>query len=125
MGISRRKSLKKVQPVKVEGENDDNVNAAITSSSPIVVKDIDEHPISVGNSLVVQYRDGSKRLAKIIEKSGGGDNNEYQYYVHYVDFNRYIFKSIKSYIIIIIIILTLYKINNIDVWTNGLVLIEL
>ena len=98
MGISRRKSLKKVQPVKVEGENDDNVNAAITSSSPIVVKDIDEHPISVGNSLVVQYRDGSKRLAKIIEKSGGGnddDNNEYQYYVHYVDFNRYKLKIIQ------------------------------
>ena len=99
MGISRRKSLKKEKPVKVEGENDDTVNAITTSSSsPAVIKDIDEHPISVGNSLVVQYRDGSKRLAKIIEKSGGGgnddDNNEYQYYVHYVDFNRYKLKII-------------------------------
>jgi len=52
------------------------------------VKAIDEHPISVGISSVVQYRDGSIRLAKIIERSGGGDNTEYQYYVHYVDFNR-------------------------------------
>ena len=99
MGISRRKSLKKEKPVKVEGENDDTVNViTTTSSSPAVVKDIDEHPISVGNSLVVQYRDGSKRLAKIIEKSGGGnddDNNEYQYYVHYVDFNRYKLKIIQ------------------------------
>ena len=52
------------------------------------MKAIDEHPISVGISSVVQYRDGSIRLAKIIERSGGGDNTEYQYYVHYVDFNR-------------------------------------
>ena len=52
------------------------------------MKAINKHPISVGISLVVQYRDGSIRLAKIIERSSGGDNTEYQYYVHYVDFNR-------------------------------------
>lgn len=100
MGISKKKS-KKEKPVKIESDVG-NVNAttlASTSSSPAIVKDIDDHPITIGNSLVVQYRDGSMRLAKIIEKSGGGENNEYQYYVHYVDFNRYfLLKNLISYL---------------------------
>jgi hypothetical protein len=67
--------------------------------------DLDEHPLKNGNSLVVKYRDGSHRLAKIIEKMtknvdknvGNMDKTGekigekkviFQYYVHYNDFNR-------------------------------------
>ena len=32
-------------------------------------KDIDDHPYAVGHSLIVSYRDGSERLAKIIERT--------------------------------------------------------
>ena len=117
MGVSKRKSLKKDKPIKVEsGDNPDSNVTPTSSSSPAVVKDVDEHPISLGNSLVVQYRDGSMRLAKIIERSGGVDNIEYQYYVHYVDFNRYTVKSNHYY--------SHFYHYNIDVWMNGSVLIE-
>ena len=56
---------------------------------------IDAHPLTANNYLVVRYRDGSHRLAKIIEttakvpKGASIDaTKEYAYYVHYVDFNR-------------------------------------
>ena len=55
----------------------------------------DSHPLHIGNFLVVQYRDSSHRLAKIIEKlemkhAPLVDDGAimYKYYVHYVDFNR-------------------------------------
>lgn len=49
-------------------------------------KELDKHPIPPGNHLMVQYRDGSNRLAKIIEKGGQAPN--WNYYIHYHDFNR-------------------------------------
>lgn len=48
---------------------------------------VDSHPIAIGNCLVVKYRDGSNRLAKIIERSKKSED-QWQYYVHYHDFNR-------------------------------------
>lgn len=44
------------------------------------------HPLTIGHKIVVQYRDGSHRLAKIIEKNE--KSGSWQYYVHYFDFNR-------------------------------------
>lgn len=54
---------------------------------------MDEEPFNIGNSLIVTYRDGSERLAKIIDcrKSNKLDNENdisWNYYVHYNDFNR-------------------------------------
>eukprot|EP01031_Cornospumella_fuschlensis_P026894 gene26894-32501_t len=43
----------------------------------------DIHPLKVGHHLLVRYRDGSDRLARIVEVSP-----QQQYYVHYLDFNR-------------------------------------
>ena len=37
-------------------------------------KDVDEHPYALGHALIVNYRDGSERLAKIIERTKAGDN---------------------------------------------------
>jgi histone acetyltransferase MYST1 len=59
-------------------------------------KDIDDHPFECGHSLVVEYRDGSKRLAKIIERTQNKEKErlkapieeQWKYYVHYHDFNR-------------------------------------
>jgi len=48
----------------------------------------DEHPLQVGHYLVVKYRDGSNRLAKIVESSAGSSPRSTQYYIHYPDFNR-------------------------------------
>lgn len=56
-------------------------------SKPLPVVEIsDEHPLKIGLHLLVKYRDGSGRLAKIIERSA--DKNTHKYYVHYIDFNR-------------------------------------
>ena len=53
--------------------------------------DDDDYP--VGTKIIVCYRDGSNRVAKVIEraKDGNGESSEsssWQYYVHYDDFNR-------------------------------------
>ena len=57
------------------------------------VKDIhiDEHPLNIGSHVVVRYRDGSNRLAKIVETSSNTTTQltrNIQYYIHYLDFNR-------------------------------------
>jgi len=58
----------------------------------VIVNDpgIDEHPLKPGYSLIVKYRDGSHRLAKIIDKMKKiiEKKNVFSYYVHYNDFNR-------------------------------------
>jgi histone acetyltransferase MYST1 len=67
-------------------------------------EDMDTPPFAIGHNLVVKYRDGSLRLAKIIErrkKGGLAVNNsatnadataeselDWHYYIHYHDFNR-------------------------------------
>ena len=58
--------------------------------TPVNDPDIDEHPLKNSNFLVVKYRDGSHRLAKIIEKMIKTVDKKisYSYYVHYTDFNR-------------------------------------
>ena len=65
-----------------------------TSDTNEVEKDIDAHPWALGHFLVVKYRDGSDRLAVIIERSksvqpeSNGDSSSWRYYIHYQDFNR-------------------------------------
>jgi hypothetical protein len=44
------------------------------------------HPLSIGHLVLVAYRDGSKRTAKVIERVITAST--IQYYVHYHDFNR-------------------------------------
>lgn len=55
-------------------------------------ENLDQQPFVSGNSLVVKYRDGSDRLAKIICFTERTDSNtgvvSYSYYIHYNDFNR-------------------------------------
>ena len=65
---------------------------------PVVDADIDEHPLKNSYYLVVKYRDGSHRLAKIIEKMSKTVDKKlvYQYYVHYTDFNRRMDEWISS-----------------------------
>jgi histone acetyltransferase MYST1 len=68
------------------------------------LKNIDEHPLAIGHFLIVKYRDDSERLATIIERlsytpqqqSNTSAETEttttttaaWQYYIHYLDFNR-------------------------------------
>lgn len=65
---------------------------------PDIDIDIDEHPLKTSYFLVVKYRDGSHRLAKIIEKMTKTVEKKlvYQYYVHYTDFNRRMDEWISS-----------------------------
>ena len=56
---------------------------------------IDEHPLQTNNFLVVKYRDDSPRLAKILAVSGK-TTETYQYYVHYLDFNRRMDEWVKQ-----------------------------
>lgn len=50
-------------------------------------KNIDDHPLELRHCILVRYRDGSHRLATIIERSKNS-TDVWQYYVHYNDFNR-------------------------------------
>lgn len=60
--------------------------------------DIDVHPMKIGHCLVVEFRDKSHRVAKIISRNEVmSENNEktFMYYVHYVEFNRRMDEWIK------------------------------
>ena len=57
-------------------------------------KNVDEHPLTINNFIVVRYRDNSPRLAKILGV-GGRTPETQQYYVHYLDFNRRMDEWIK------------------------------
>ena len=48
----------------------------------------DSHPLPIGSYIIVTYRDGSNRLAKIIETNRGTNGRNIEYYIHYYDFNR-------------------------------------
>lgn len=48
----------------------------------------DSHPFPIGSYIIVTYRDGSNRLAKIIETNHGTSGRNIEYYIHYYDFNR-------------------------------------
>ena len=65
------------------------------TSSPSA--DDDSHPLHIGHSISVLYRDGSNRLAKIIERMRKSESDEWQYYVHYYDFNRRMDEWITDY----------------------------
>ena len=91
------------------------VSSSGSGSGNGVILSIDEHPLVVSNFLVVKYRDGSHRLAKIVEtaettvQTKNKSNNDsdssygvvrtktYMYYVHYVDFNRRMDEWITCY----------------------------
>ncbi len=79
----KKKAVQKTAKKPSEKENDEiELNET---------KDIDEHPYTIGHHLIVLYRDGSERLVKIIERSSSETSeyvNSWQYYVHYLDFNR-------------------------------------
>mmetsp|Transcript_3666 Transcript_3666/g.6075 ORF Transcript_3666/g.6075 Transcript_3666/m.6075 type:complete len:791 (-) Transcript_3666:87-2459(-) len=81
----------------------------VSSSSDMKRKDsigdvnIDEHPLQIDHFLLVKYRDGSDRLAKIVERStpaagstGASVSRSIQYYIHYYDFNRRMDEWINS-----------------------------
>jgi len=82
-----------ITAVATENVDGDESKAQVEAQEDV---NIDEHPFTVGHSLIVNYRDGSKRLAKIIErhhnktkeKQGLDLKEQWKYYVHYEDFNR-------------------------------------
>jgi len=76
-------------------------NSAKQSSSSLTTSGatatLEEDPLEageykVGSYVVVEYRDGSQRIAKVIERSKKRDPDTdepiFKYYVHYNDFNR-------------------------------------
>ena len=87
----KKKALSSAEEVQVElAKLATPVKDGSVKKVPVVDADIDEHPLKISNFLVVEYRDGSHRLAKIIEKMTKTVDKKlgYQYYVHYTDFNR-------------------------------------
>ena len=70
-------------------------SAAITKSSTpeLKIEDLDAHPLQNGHCGVVKFRDGSLRLAKLLSRneikaSSDHPTGNWQYYVHYHEFNR-------------------------------------
>ena len=99
MSGNKRKGRESLPPVaKKQGKKETVASAAVNvqssddkSSSESKSEsggNADEHPLQVGHYLVVKYRDGSNRLAKIVESSAGSSPRSTQYYIHYPDFNR-------------------------------------
>lgn len=80
----------------ISGENTTNVEKKEIEKVPPITTtttlapdpEVDEHPYTLGHSLVVRYRDQTERLARIIERNYHPDTHIWRYYVHYVDFNR-------------------------------------
>jgi hypothetical protein len=66
--------------------SEEKSSSAESKQEPTV--SVDDHPLQNGHYLVVKYRDGSNRLAKIIEGAAGSSPRSTQYYIHYCDFNR-------------------------------------
>jgi len=67
-------------------------------TTPVPEIDIDSHPMKIGHCLVVEFRDKSHRVAKIISRNEVlSDTNEktFMYYVHYLEFNRRMDEWIK------------------------------
>lgn len=82
---------------KLKGGNKKGNRNSLTSSGSIAslgsVDEEDDDDYPVGTKIVVLYRDGSHRVAKVIERSRESntdisDLSNWQYYVHYDDFNR-------------------------------------
>lgn len=69
-----------------------NDKSKITKPEPPIEEgDVDSIPYSIGHALVVKFRDESHRVAKIISRSempANGNETKYQYYIHYLEFNR-------------------------------------
>lgn len=77
IGIKKVSSMKKIT-------SNSNIE---TQENTNIITDIDAIPFARGLDIVVEYRDGSHRLAKVIERNNK-DENIWSYYVHYYDFNR-------------------------------------
>jgi hypothetical protein len=56
-GIRKKSASGGNQPYSGETESADNVEKEI--------RNVDEHPIDIGNYLIVRYRDNSQRIAKV------------------------------------------------------------
>lgn len=64
-------------------------------AAPTAAQVTDNHPLPNGSYLVVKYRDGSNRLAKVIEGNNQTNAATAEYYIHYCDFNRRMDEWIK------------------------------
>lgn len=80
------KKAAKKEPVSKNKATEEKDTVVPSNSEP--ADNVDEHPLQIGHYLVVKYRDGSNRLAKIIESAVAPNPKATQYYIHYSDFNR-------------------------------------
>lgn len=81
-------------------EAKESIGSSSVRDTPTSVSDvdIDVHPMKIGHCLVVEFRDKSHRVAKIISTNEIlSDSNEktFMYYVHYLEFNRRMDEWIK------------------------------
>lgn len=88
---SKKESTTSIPSLAVVSEEKTSTESSVGDSGSI-----DEHPLQNGHYLIVKYRDGSNRLAKIIECTSGSSPRSLQYYIHYSDFNRRMDEWISS-----------------------------
>eukprot|EP00607_Mallomonas_marina_P001462 CAMPEP_0182426026 /NCGR_PEP_ID=MMETSP1167-20130531/12508_1 /TAXON_ID=2988 /ORGANISM="Mallomonas Sp, Strain CCMP3275" /LENGTH=473 /DNA_ID=CAMNT_0024607177 /DNA_START=29 /DNA_END=1450 /DNA_ORIENTATION=+ len=81
-----KKRPRSSKPKSSRRSSEGNSNSQ-ADAGDVANQNIDEHPLQLKHSIVVRYRDGSRRLATIIERSKDS-SDEWQYYVHYNEFNR-------------------------------------
>ena len=94
-GVKKEKEVVDVAAIATSAAGIEDKNSSADSKTDENVN-VDEHPLKVGHYLIVKYRDGSNRLAKIVERSSSGSSSttttssprSIQYYIHYYDFNR-------------------------------------
>jgi hypothetical protein len=59
---TQRGIRKKLAPGESQSQSGDGVNAEGEEKE---IRNVDEHPIEIGNYLIVRYRDNSQRIAKV------------------------------------------------------------
>lgn len=80
------KGIKRISSSNTVSSQSSEKGSSSSSSSSSILHD--SHPFPIGSYIIVTYRDGSNRLAKIIETNRGTNGRNIEYYIHYYDFNR-------------------------------------
>ncbi|OVA13667.1 MOZ/SAS-like protein [Macleaya cordata] len=82
---------------KQKQPNDGTASANSLEDDSSKKKNADALPVNIGNHLLCRWKDGNYHLVKIIQQrksiDGGPDN--YEYYVHYTEFNRRLDEWVK------------------------------
>ncbi|KAK6912448.1 RNA binding activity-knot of a chromodomain, partial [Dillenia turbinata] len=100
--IEQKKNGGDPPPSSDSGKQSENENTVTTTTTTMTMvtrkrKTNMALPLEVGTRVMCRWRDGKYHPVKVIErrKMPGAGNNDYEYYVHYTEFNRRLDEWVK------------------------------